>query len=97
MHHAVMRAAEEDDVVEVGFAKVEPMDDMVGVAPRSRSIAAIEPATSIPDGKGTPGGRGHGAGGASDVEYLTGAAGDDAIDSGIAGETAGGLGVDDLA
>src|SRR5438067_2443882 len=47
---AVMAAAQHDQIVRPGRASVLDMDDVVGVAPRRRPVAAVEPAVPVAHG-----------------------------------------------
>jgi hypothetical protein len=50
----MVAATEQDAVVLVGLATVEPMDDVVDVAPLPRDATAIELAVLVADGDRTP-------------------------------------------
>jgi hypothetical protein len=49
MDHPVMALAEEDQVVEVGLPAVDPVHDVVPIAPRRRSLAAWPAAVLVAD------------------------------------------------
>jgi len=65
---SVVRAAEQDLVVEVGHAAVSPVDDVVDVTPDGRTVTAGVDAVAVADGEGLAVGGGRGAAGAADVE-----------------------------
>lgn len=48
MYECVVEAAEQDQVVQIGWTPVEPMPDVMGVAPSRRPVACRESATSVP-------------------------------------------------
>ena len=67
---AVVAAAEECEVGEVGGACVGPVFDVVGVAPAVGSLASGALAVLVACVEGAAGCGWDGAGGSSDVEYL---------------------------
>jgi hypothetical protein len=85
---AVVFAAEQDEVVEGGFAAVGPVDDVVGVAHDWWSGAAGEGAVMVAGHEGSPQGWGDESGGASDVEDLAIGAEADGDEVGVAGQAA---------
>jgi len=88
---AVVAAAEELGVGEAGGSAVGPVLDVVSVAPGRRDAASRVRAPTFAGVEGSTQGSGDGAGGPADIEWLPGWVGDEAGDSGVAGESAGGL------
>ena len=87
---AVVFAAEQDEVVEVGGAAVGPVDDVVGVAHDRWAGAAGEGAVSVAGDQGAPQGGGDQSVGAADVEDLAVGAEADRDELGVAGQAADG-------
>ena len=64
MGDAMVVAAQEGKVVQIGRAELLPMADMVGVAPAGGGVAAREHAAAVADGQGASlswGGQAHAA------------------------------------
>ena len=66
----VVVAAEEGEVVEVRFAAVGPVFDVVGVTPAWRSVAALPGAAAVAGGEGAALGWGDAAGAAADIQHF---------------------------
>lgn len=80
----VVASAEEGHVVEAGVASVGPVFDVVGVAPSGWGVSSVPGAAVVPEVESSADRRGDSAHGASNVEWLAGAVGDDADDVGVA-------------
>ena len=74
MDGAMVRSADQGQVVQVGGAAVEPMLEMVGFAPGRGPLAASHRTTAVADDQGGPLGGGDDPGGAADLQGLGGAA-----------------------
>lgn len=91
---SVVVLAQQDEVGQVGWSSVGPVDDVVGVAPRRWPVAAGEGAAGVAGGECAALRDGDESLGASDVERLALAAEDDGDDASVAGETSGCPGAD---
>ncbi len=87
----VVAAAQQYQVVQVGGASVDPVDEVMAFAPGGRPIAAGVHTPRVTNDQGAAQRGVDGAGAAPDVEDLARAVGDDPADAGIARQAAGGL------
>ena len=87
MNTGVVSSAAELGVVEVGFASVGPVDDVVDVAPRHGHVASGVDTSAISEFECSSQCGGNGAGASADVDGLRLAVGDDAYDACVTGPT----------
>jgi hypothetical protein len=66
----VVSPAEQDHVVNRGVTTIGPMDDVMGVAPARRTVAASPSTSPIPAIEGPPNGRCHGSAFPADIEHV---------------------------
>ena len=85
---SVVVAAQQDHVLQAGFAAVGPVGDVVGVAHDRGPGAAGEGAVGVAADQGPPDRRGDEAVGAADVEDLAAGAEGDGDEVGVAGQPA---------
>jgi hypothetical protein len=87
---AVVVAAEEDPVLQVGLPAFGPgLGEVVGLGPGGWSVAAFGAAAAVAEGEGEALGSGEESGFSAEVEDRGGAAEDGGDDPGAAGEPAG--------
>ena len=89
---AVVMAAEQGEVVELGWAAVDPVGEVVGVAHEGWSSAGGEGAVSVAEDQGGPDRGGDRSAEAAHVEDLAVAAEDGGDDLGVTGQPAEGVG-----
>jgi hypothetical protein len=94
---SVASAAERDAVGEAGGAVVDPVHDMVDVAPASRYCTSGKRTPAVAKKHRAADRGGHGAGGPADIQRFTPGAQYHRDDFRIAGESAGDVGVDGAA
>jgi hypothetical protein len=87
----VVPPAEQHQVPERGGATLDPVLDVVRIAPRVRTVAAGEPAVPVAHDHGPPQGRGDQRGAPADVERLRRAGHDDPHHRGVARHAPGDL------
>jgi hypothetical protein len=92
---AVVAPAQEHEVVEIGGATVDPVSDVVAVAPPLGTVAAGITTPAVPGDQPPPDRRGNGAGSPPDIERLGGPLRNDPGDPGITGKSEGGVRRDD--
>src|SRR5438094_859899 len=69
VRHPVVSVAQQDHVGEIGLAAVRPVDDVVGIAPGCRTLAAWPLAMTIAGVEGATRGAGDNPTGAADVDH----------------------------
>ena len=91
----MVTSTQQDKVVQRSGAAIGPMDQVMGIGPAGRTVAAVGNATAISNGQGSTGGGWHCPSAPSDVERFALALGDDPAETGVTCQSAGGLRSDD--
>jgi len=94
MDKPVMTPADEHQIPDCGHSAIGPVLDVVGVAPRGRTVTPREAAVPVSHDQGAPHRGRHDRSATAYVERLGTATGDDSADRGVACPPADDLGVD---
>ncbi len=95
MLHSVMAPAQQLEILQRCRTTVEPVLDVMGIAPPSRPIAAGDDAPAVSHHERPADGRWDGSSPAPHVQGLRRTVGDQAADAGVTGDTPGRAGADD--